>query len=151
MCQSFQSLERGSLPELSEACWGLLEHGKVPCEDVLNLERFPVQKLFCKFHNEIQVEGFENMLTENVAFFIVNILFASLSAVIRDVNYLFSHLWLHCWAGKSPIGHTCTSKKKKRVVFLVQLWGINRSCTTTKFILQSQHETCIAYSQQTEV
>lgn len=41
-------------------------------------------------------------------------------------------------------------QKKKRVVFLVQLWGINRSCTT-KFILQNQPETCIASSQQTEV
>lgn len=34
------------------------------------------------------------MLTENVGkiFFIVNILFTSLSSVIRDVNYLLTHL-----------------------------------------------------------
>lgn len=57
-------------------------------------ERFPVHKLFCMFHYKIQVEGFENMWTENVGriFFIVNTLFASLSSVIRDINYVLSHL-----------------------------------------------------------
>lgn len=61
---------------------------------MLNLERFPVQKLFRMFHDEIKIEGFENMVTVNVGrtFFIVKILFANLSSVIRDVNYLLSHL-----------------------------------------------------------
>lgn len=61
---------------------------------MLDLERFLVHKLFCMFHYKIQGEGFENMLTENVGriFLVVNILFASLSSVIRDINYVLSHL-----------------------------------------------------------
>lgn len=45
MCQLFKTLERGTLTELSETFRGLLDHGKVPCEDVLNLQRFPVRRL----------------------------------------------------------------------------------------------------------
>lgn len=98
-----------------QTCWCLLEHGEVPCGDVLNLERFPIQKLFCMFCYKIQVQCFESVLTENVGkiFFIVNMLFASLFSVIRDENYLSTHLWLPNGAFASPNNAHLHQQKKE--------------------------------------